>query len=1141
MQSPTIVMATGLLLLAWPEHPLLAQTNQGSIRGAVVDQSRGAIPGVEINAVDLGTSARFTTVSSDNGAFAFLSLPPSTYQLTAELEGFKRAVSPNVIVHIGEITRVELVLEVGVLTESVEVGGTLEINPDTATAGTVVTATEFEKLPLAGTSRSRIPTDFALLTPGVIGGQQRPGRDHTATTALSVDGGQNLTTDILVDGMSGGQFQNFGSFTEVAIPVGAVEEFNLIKGILPAEYGYVRTSVLSFSLKSGANNVRGSVFHNFRNEVLNAKSPFEQEKLPFRHNNFGGTVSGPVWIPGLYDGRDSTFFMLSLDRSIFRGTSVVEVYTSPTEEFLRGDFSALRTSSGDFRPIYDPATGVPDGRGGVIRQPFPGNIIPEDRISPIAKQIAALIPPPNRPGTDSNFVGRSGAAVLDNVFLNTKMDHRFSPHHSISGSFNYTDVPRQIYGNPYEGTPLLTGLNQDISSRNARLSYDFIISDRTLNQWSLGYNRFHNQSASYSKGEDWPARLGLLGVGGDGSIPVFRFSSDGYPKMGLERWDADVEENIMMRNTTTLARGDHTIKFGFEMRRQRFKPRRFRNQAGTFIFSFRETSLNGDPATGNSFASFLLGYVDEANISTPLHVSSERPYYAWFLQDDIRLTPRLTLNLGLRYEIDLPPREQYDRASTFSLDTPNPGAGGLPGALIFAGEGEGRTGQRTFEDTYYGAVGPRLGVAYQLDAQTVIRGGYGISYSTHRLLNSYAGFSTVQTFASPNRGNTPAFHLDDGMPTDWPKPPFLDPTFSNGNDVDTTIPNQSARMPRTQVWRVDVQHEFPGSMLAEAAYVGTRGTHLNDDGLANVNQVDARYLALGSLLTADIYSQAAREAGIPIPYPGFTGSVAQALRPYPHVLDVDSREAKLGTSIYHSGQFKVQKRFANGVQGLASYTFSRMLADVTNGMGGVSSSQIQDAGNLAAEWAVAPFDTPHNFSLSATVDLPFGEGRRWMNRGGLANALLGGWNLSVILNYQSGIPLRITQNNRLALFNSSQRPNRVPGVPAGTDVSYGDFNPAVDRLLNPAAFTTADASSFGNAPPRLDDAREFGVRREDLALRKTIRLGAGVRAQVNVQVFNLFNRPNWGTANVNHSSSNFGRITTAGPARSLQLGWTVQF
>ena len=1117
------------------------QTSRGAVRGTVVDPSGGAIPDAQVHADNTGTNIRTTVATSHDGGYLFVNLTPGTYRITAERTGFKRAVMPNVSVHIGDTTRVDLTLDIGAVTETVEVKASpVAVSPDSATAGTVITSTEFDKLPLAGSSRSRIATDFALLTPGVVGGQQRPGTDHTATTNLSVDGSQNLTTDILVDGMSGGQFQNFGSFTEVGIPVEAVGEFNLIKGIIPAEHGYVRTALLSFSLKSGTNDPHASFFYNFRNDVLNSRSFFERQKLPFRHNNFGGTITGPVYIPKLYNGKDRTFFMVSGDGSLFRGTSIVRVYTSPSAEFLRGDFSALRTSGGQPRPIYDPNTGVSDGRGGVTRTPFAGNVIPQNRISPIARQVAALIPPPNLPGTDANFVGRGGAAKLDNTFFNSKVDHRFSEKHSIAASFNYTDLPRHVYDNPYEGSPLLTGLNQNIGSRNVRLAYDYVISPTTLNHLSLGYNRFHNQSASYSKGEGWVEKLGIKGVGGDGSIPVFTFSSDGFPKMGLERWDGDVEENIMVRNTTSFIRNKHAIKVGFEMRSQWFKTRTWRNQAGTFTFNYRETALNANAATGNSFASFLLGWVDTANISTPLHVGSQRPYYAGFVQDDWKVTSRLTLNIGLRYDVDLPPREQYDRASTFDFNVPNPGAGGRPGALVFAGSGQGRIGRRTFEDTYYRAFGPRFGVAYQLNTRTVIRTGYGVSYSTHRLLNSYAGFNTTQNFITADNGNTPAFLLDDGMPTNWPKPPFLSPSFGNNNNVSATIPNDSARMPMTQIWRLDIQRELPGEMLFEAAYVGTRGTHLNA-GLRNINQVDQSYLSLGTVLNANITSAAAQAAGIQSPYPGFTGTVRQALRPYPQVMTIGTREDKLGTSTYHSAQFKAQKRFAAGVQYLVSYTFSKLMTDVPAGMAGVESSALQNEADRRSEWAVAPFDTPHNFWTSAIYELPFGRGKRLVNRGGAVNHLVGGWSISGVLNYQSGIPLVINQAIALPLFNSAQRPDRVTGVAARNDISYGDFDPAVNRLYNAAAFARSGAFAFGNASPRLSDVRGFGIRREDLALRKVTPIGERARVELNVQSFNLLNRPYWGSANSNHSSSDFGRITSAGPGRFVQAGLKLLF
>lgn len=1135
-------MRFNALILLLLTAALSAQTNRGTVRGVVNDATGAGVPAASIQVRNQGTSGVTESVTSADGGFLVTNLPPGDYTVSVQAAGFKRAVTENVVVTVGETTHIEFSIQVGDVAETVEVTAAAAlIRPDSATASTVLTSTEFDNLPLAALSRLRIPTDFALLTPGVLGGQQRPGRSQTATTSISIDGSAQLQTDVLVDGMSAGQVSSFGSFTEMAVPVDAIQEFNVIKGAFSAEYGYVRTGVINFSLKSGVNQLHGSLFEYFRNRELNARAFFEAEKLPFKQNNFGGTILGPVYLPGVYNGKDRTFFMFSSDNSLFRGTSQVVLYTSPTQAFLNGDFSTLRTAQGALRTIYDPATNVDDGRGGVTRSPFPGNVIPANRIDPISKQVAALYPLPNRPGNDTNLVGRGGATYLNNYAWNAKVDHRFNHRHSISVSSNYTQIPRLTNSNPYENTPLLNGLNQNFGSRNGRLTYDFIISPTTLNHFQIGYNRYHNKVRSFSSGEDWPNRLGIRGVGGDGTLPVFSFSTDSYPAVSSTRFDGNVEDNILLRDTATFIRGKHSIKAGFELRWQRSKTRNQQNQNGTFTFSSLQTALGGSNTTGNSFASFLLGYPNQGSISTSLNVGSIRPYYAGFVQDDIRVSSRLTLNLGLRYDLDLPPYEQYDRASIFDLDAPNPAAGNLPGALVFLGDGSGRIGRRSYEDTHYTNFGPRLGLAYQWKRGTVLRGGYGITYSSHGLFNSHLGYNTTANFVSLDQGATPAFLLRDGMPTEFRRPPFIDPSFGNGNNITTTVREEAARMPMTNIWRLDIQHEMPRSVLVELAYTGTRGTHLSAPGLRNFNQVPSRYLSLGSLLTANITSPAAQQAGISAPYPGFSGVVRQALRPYPHVLTITSSEDKLGSSTYHAFEAKVQKRFSAGLQALVAYTWSKNMTDVQDALAGISSSGLQDAGNRRAEWAVAGFDTPHNLRISAVYELPFGPGRRLVTRRGILGGIVGGWSISTVATYQSGIPLRINQNNTMLLFNSAQRPDRVLDVAARNDVTYRDFDPAVERLFNPAAFTQASSTTFGNASPRLADARDFGVINEDIALRKNIVLYEGWKAEFGAQMFNIFNRNQWGSAVDNISSSDFGKVTLAGPGRFVQLNLKVSF
>jgi hypothetical protein len=1119
-----------ITLLAVMVQGAAAQISRGSIRGSVTDPSGSLVPNVEVQARNLGTSLVARISAGADGSFTLANLPPGAYEVTAELPGFKVAVVQGVVVNVGVTTRVDIKMELGGVTERVVVTETVPvITPDTAESGTVITGSELDKLPLAASSRVRNPTQFAALTPGVVGD---PGGGN-----LSLQGSQGRDVDVLVDGMSAGQVQVGGSFIEMANPVDSIREFKIVSGAFSAEYGHVSTGAISFGLKSGTNDFHGSLFYFFRNEKLNARSFFEQVRSPFRQNNFGGTAGGPVRIPGVYNGTDRTFFMVSTDISVFRGAGV-QLYTSPTADFLTGDFSALRTVSGAQKLIYDPLT----------HTPFPGNVIPKSRISPISRKIADLYPKPNLPGLDANFLGVSGCPQLDNYMTTGKIDHHFNNKHSVSGSVNVTYLPRVCASNPYVGTPLVSGAPpiQDFKSSQYRLSYDSVITPKVLNQVQVGYNRFINLAKTQSAGQDWPAKLGIPGTGaGDGSLPSFAFSGEAYPAISASRWDGNVEENMMFKNTTTVIRGRHSMKFGMEARRQWFKTRNWANQSGSFTFSFKETGLNASTNTGNSFASFLLGAADSANISTPTVTASARPYYAWFAQDDIKVRPRLTLNLGLRYDLELPPYEAYDRASTFDLHTPNPGAGGLPGAMIFAGEGAGRTGTRTFEGTYYRAFGPRIGLAYGLSRTMVVRMGYAISYSSTRLLTSATGFSTTANWISPDNGNTPALWLDQGVPTNWPKPPFLDPTFGNNNNVSTSIPGDAERLPMTQNWRLDLQRELPGGILVEMAYVGTRGTHLGIYGsstaLRNINQVPSQYLALGSLLTANINSAAARAAGIPIPYVGFTGTVRQALRPYPQVLTISSREDKLAASTYHAFQFRMQKRFARGLQYMISYTNSKLITDSPRNLSSGQVSAAQDTANLRPERAVADYDTPQLFWLAMTYELPFGPGRPYLNQGGPLGKIIGGWSLSPILSYKSGTPLAIQATNTLPIFNGSLRPNRVAGVPARNEVSQGSFDPANDRVFNRAAFELPPPFTFGNSAPRLSDARNFGSSNEDLNIRKDTRINERFNLEFTAEFFNLLNRAHFGNAQSNISTTDFGRIVSSGLGRFIQFGLKLHF
>jgi hypothetical protein len=991
---------------------LAAQSTSGSIKGTITDASGAAMANVEVDARNVGTSIVTKTPTTAEGIYTFMTLPPGTYDVWADAPGFKKTVVKGVVVDVGVTARVDINLQLGAVSETISVtGGAPVITPDTSESGTVLTSTEYDNLPLSTGGRARDPMAFVSLTPGV-NAYNGSGAVDTTQDQMSVNGGQPWMTDVLIDGLSAGQNNHFGSWNEMAPPVDAFSEFKIISGgDFSAEYGHIGTAVVSFSLKSGTNSYHADLFEFFRNTDLNSRSFFQAQRTPYHQNNFGFTLDGPIQIPHLYNGRNRTFFMVSYDGSIYRGIDVTRLYTSPTAPMLKGDFSSLLSAGAQSEATYDPTSTATTASGAVSRTPFPGNVIPSSRISPFAQAIVSLYPVPNLPGLINNFSGpgnggtdAGGCEVMNNNMFVTKIDEHISDKHTVSFDTSYTCLPRQCDGgNPYTGTALANGSPpiQNFSTHQYRLTDTYIISPHILNIAEFGYNRFLNGANTFSAGQGWNSKLGITGLlGSNGSLPEIVFGSDGYPTLSALFAMRDVEATTIFRDSVAISKGRHDLKIGFEYRDQRHTKRNDNNGIGEFVFNSKETGLNAATGTGNAFASFLLGAADQEIVGSPVEFSSILPYFAGYAQDDIKATSRLTLNLGLRYDVETPPVEVYNLSSEFNLTTPNPGAGGLPGAYIFAGTGPGRTGSRTLIPTYWGGVGPRAGLAYQLTPTTVLRGGYGISYSTTELLITNDGWSTTASFVTPDNGNTPLYPQN-GVPTNWPQPPFISPTFGNGNNV-TTYASDADHLPTVQNWRVDVQQELPGKIVVEAAYVGTHGSHLAESGLAALNQVNPVYLGLGSLLTAKANSAAAQAAGIPIPYAGFSGTVAQALRPFPQVNNITDYQAKLGWSTYEAFQLKAQKRFAHGFQWLMTYTNSKNLTNMQYNTYVSTVTAVQNTYNLQAERALAVFDVPQMFWTEFIYELPFGSGRHFLASKGFLSKLVGGWSVAPIINIASG-------------------------------------------------------------------------------------------------------------------------------------------
>jgi hypothetical protein len=619
-------------------------------------------------------------------------------------------------------------------------------------------------------------------------------------------------------------------------------------------------------------------------------------------------------------------------------------------------------------------------------------------------------------------------------------------------------------------------------------------------------------------------------------FPIVQFTD------GLTNWSDEVKNvgqqvnnSYQLADTFSMVKGNHTIKFGLDARLLQTNGADPNNNQGTFRFTNLETALPTSTGnTGHAFASFLLGQVSNASANFLYVVPGNRyKYLAFFVQDDWKVTRKLTINAGLRYDIFFPRTENNGNFSGFDPALPNPGAGNLPGAVAFLGEGAGRDNSRSsFANTDYKNFGPRLGFAYALTPKTVFRGGYGLYFAAGNATTGLRcsqcfifGFNAAPSFATQNAGVTPAFNWDAGFPTNYPQPPFISPTVQNGFGVNM-IGRDDGRAPYFQNMSFGIQQELWGRTVVEATYVGVKGTRLGTGLFSNINQVDPRYLSLGSLLTQNINSSAAVAAGIKPPYAGFTGTVAQALRPFPQYLNIENRSNPNGNSTYHALQLKVERRFTKGLTLLGAYTWAKTISDGDIMAGGGTSGQ--DFYNRRLEKALSINDVPNVAAISFLYELPIFK----------RSKVLGGWTLSGILQYQSGRPVVLTANNTLPLFNATLRPNVVAGVS-----KTADFNdPATDFWINRAAFTVPTAFTFGNAARTYGDLRAPAFLNENLGLIKRTALTERFTLTFRAEFFNIANRTVFGAPNGNISNLQFGRISSqANSPRQGQLALRLEF
>jgi hypothetical protein len=769
----------------------LAQTDRGIINGTVTDSTGAVIPEARVVATNTATNVAFATVTTSSGDFTIPTLPVGTYNLRIERQGFKSAVRSDIVVTAGSTVTINAQLEVGAVTESIAVGATLELlQTTTAKVTTAVSNKMVDELPLVVGGAMRGAFDLALITPEA----NQPGDD-----TFNVGGGQGGAFGATLDGVSilTGRF-NSVQWTNVNTPsVDAVTEFAVETNGFKAEFGRGQGGMITFSSKSGTNELHGTAYEFLRNDALDARRFFENQKGKYKQHDFGWSVGGPVWIPKLYDGRNRTFFFASGEWFRNRVGAGSDFFSVPTPEMYNGDFRNWVDGNGRFLPIYDPATTAASGSG-FTRQVFPNNQIPQTRFAAISRAyvgvVRDILRPNNNaaPGTSdyvrNNFINNVGTALDPWTKYSFKGDHNFGQNDRASFLYNFGLHERKPGPDGFPGLPNPLNNNRIDEQRSnvIRGSYDKVITPTIVNHMFGGFNMMRDAHFALSLDGGWEQKGICLKGAWDCNRNLLIAEFSDYSTWVARAYDGSENFAFSIGDDISITKGKHTFKAGYLWERIHYNGFGQQTIGGLVRGDRRSTSVPNDnnlsTGGGNGFASFLLGEGFQGGTENDRFVGQQWRSHAWYFQDDYKVTPKLTLNYGVRYEFTLPPLEQTDKWSDLDVALPNSRAGNLPGALRFAGFGPGREGSRSITPGWYGGISPRFGLAYGLDSRTVLRASAGKSFGVAKTITGSAHFegSTLVFLAtSLDNGITPIFKYDQGLPP-YIRPPVIDPTFANG-------------------------------------------------------------------------------------------------------------------------------------------------------------------------------------------------------------------------------------------------------------------------------------------------------------------------------------------------------------------------
>jgi hypothetical protein len=1082
---------------------LHAQSAQGTLAGVVTDSAGALVRDAKVGIINQSTGAGYAATTTADGIFRFPEVALGRYTITVSAPGFKSSVTKDVLVQITTVAAVNVVLQPGAITEQVTVtseGPSLET--ESSDIGGVVSTQQIVDLPLAlgGVGALRAAEGFVFLQPATTG----PGTANSSNGIFlsKVAGGQNYGNEVLIDGISQQRSENGSSFDEEAPSVEALQEFKVTTSLPEAEYGRTTGGIENFATKSGTNTYHGTGFELYKDQALDANTYFNKGwdayycsganataaceapyATPTDHkNDFGGSLGGPVRFPKFYNGRDRTFFFFAWEQ-IKYATGGTNTVTVPTVAEQGGDFSdRLTTTPTGTNPCYAPGdpnytvyageifdpttTQTLNTSSGTVecRAPFAGNAIPSNRISSVAKAMLPYWPQPTNSNVVNNFTYKGAAPITDTTYT-VRIDQNVSEKIKVWGSYNTRENALFTGGLPeIPGPANPNGWWQNFTAHLVRVGVDYTIRPTLLNSFVFGTNRTNSQNFADAivQGGNWNQTLGLNNAAGNN----FPLVSTGDSQIGLGNSDNDdnIDNGLHLNDSIAWSHGRHNFKFGADVRYQQYSPVNGRNES--IGFSSDETSGATAQGGGLGFASLMLG---EANSGgTNVVVSGPRWtswYYAFFVQDDFKITHTLTLNLGLRYDVDKPRHEVDNETSSFS-PTANDTEYNIPGALVF---GTACNCNTAWANTYHKDFGPRVGFAWSpeyLHQKTVFRGGSGILYGA-LVYDDFGGSMNTGYTATPStnsaNGFDPAFQIDAGMPAFTP-PPDLDPGYFNGNPVTGSWITPTAGKPTVLYnWNFEVQQQMAEDLLLTVGYVGNHAQDLESN-LLNPNNINPSEFALGNALNDGIVGNT---VGVQVPFNGFLQlwggdpAIQRAIRPFPQYdyIDKGCCLENVGMSSFNAMIVSVQRHFRQGLNLQASYTWGKTITDADSALpnSGVGVTQDMNTNDLHADKAISAQDLRHTVVLSGLYELPFGKGKQFLNHG-IVSQILGGWEVGTVERMQSGQPMSFGSATGPPGYENSWEWNRYNGTPLKSAV-YRRGAKYIDPFFVPTANQYTDPNT----------------------------------------------------------------------------------